>query len=171
MAGPLDIQRYPTSLVDLLGMRSTGDTPHELAQQVALTLDGLDYYLINRKVNFTGASAAANAVGQILTFAGLPTVPPGQVWAVYSWSYWWGTQPAGANLVLHGYYDFASTVGRVFLDAPFAGQVAGMGGYGRVFYKPHLVGPGSQFRAWVTGITGVPNQAVTLELTYAVLAI
>lgn len=171
MAGPLDIQRYPMGVVDLLGMKSTGDTPHVLDQAVRLNLDALDYYLWPRKVSFTGQSSSnATAVGQIMDFLGIPLVPAGQLWAVYSVNLWWGPEPAGANITAVPYYDFQNTTGRVFFD-PVVGNIAAWGAGGKVFEKPHLVGPGSKFRAYVLAITGAPNIPVTLDLTYAVLSI
>jgi hypothetical protein len=82
MAGPQDIQRYPKGLIDLLGMRATGDTPHQLAQQTIGNLGLLDFYLSDRcEVLDTPTPIALPGLGTI-SFQN-STVPAGQAWLIY----------------------------------------------------------------------------------------
>jgi hypothetical protein len=81
MAGPLDIQRLPKGLVDLFGMKGTGDSPHLLSEFVFTSAEITDLYTADRLISTGGTTAAAvNAAGNA-AFVGT-SVPPGEMWLV-----------------------------------------------------------------------------------------
>jgi len=87
MAGRQTIQRFPSGLLDTLGMKGTGDTPHELAGQLAAYFNASEMYLENRR-------AYVNPVGpgptdQAYSYNAGGTVPQGQLWIVkcVDWSF------------------------------------------------------------------------------------
>lgn len=83
MAGPFDIQRPPIGLLDLLGLKATGDNPHVLAGEVRSTLMLDDLFLVDRLV------AAARSTGVNIPGTGTATMgaasgpSDGFIWLLY----------------------------------------------------------------------------------------
>jgi hypothetical protein len=80
VAGPLDIQRFPRGLLDILGLKATGDAPHLLSQEVSSSLEITPLYLQERRVQLPAALLPA-AAGGYQSNAG-NTVPSGEMWIV-----------------------------------------------------------------------------------------
>ncbi len=165
MAGPTDIQRYPRGLIDLLGMKSTGDTPHQLGGQIAGELDMLDWYLNDRlEVLSTTIAVAPAALGNF-QFQN-STVPQGEMWAVYDVAVNCGGVVAAAASIIFTPVIFRnqSLVGNAvaagFQTTAATGQNILSGTH---YSQPTLVLPGQSFGVQVQGITGVP--AVPFQLT------
>ena len=97
MAGPQDIQRYPKGLIDLLGMRATGETPHTLGQDIRGSLELLDLYVIDRCVEISGSTGIAVPGVGVQTFAS-GTVPAGELWLLYQVSFTMPTVAAAATI-------------------------------------------------------------------------
>jgi len=100
MAG--EINRFPEGLLAVLDLKTRGNTPSGLGDQVTPGLDMLPYYELNR--GWSVAQASSNAVGGSYT----PTiqVPNAEVWLVRAVSVrceciavgsWWGTLTAGPS--------------------------------------------------------------------------
>lgn len=84
MAGPLTIQRFPTGLLDLLGMQASGDTPRELAPEVRSTLDVYKFFASGRLEQATSGGVALTAgIPGVYQFSGT-NVPTSQIWLVES---------------------------------------------------------------------------------------
>ena len=77
MAGPFDIQRFPKGLLDFLGLRATGDTPHTLETSVRGQIDLERYYLVDR---VTAIQPNVTITANGFFTAAVATVPPGEMW-------------------------------------------------------------------------------------------
>lgn len=171
MAGPQDIQRFPKGLIDLLGMRATGDTPNQLAAQIAGELALKDEYLFDRLIGYRAAVGAGliNATGSFSLTLG--TVPPGQLWYVYGWSIE-VTAPAPATglTITLGFARGAANV-RNYVG-PAQRLIATEGAaWGVWFETPLILGPGDTPVAYVSSVTGVPNVTATGILWHSVVGI
>lgn len=159
MATPQDIQRYPRGLIDLLGMRATGDTPHLLAQQMNSTLEMIDFYLNDRLEFNTQLLAAAPAALGNFQFPGT-IVPQGEMWAVYDYTVNCGGPIAVATAMKFSPVIFRnqSIVGNAAAYGPAIAVAAGENGVGGIrFERPNLVMPGQSFGIQVSQITGAPG--------------
>lgn len=172
MAGPQDIQRYPRGLIDLLGMRATGETPHKLAQDVAGTLELLELYLNDRMVPNASASAAPPAAIGSITVPGL-TVPDRELWLVFELTFYTGAIAPATTYAFTGGVLRNRGSGNVFNALlPSLTVAASSAGYvGAKFDRPVLMLPGNVVAAQVTTITGLPGQPINSSIWYASLGI
>lgn len=172
MAGAQDIQRYPRGLIDLLGMRATGETPHKLGQDVSGVLELLELYLNDRMIPNASASAAVvSAVGD-LNITGL-TVPDRELWLV-----WEITLTSTTSAPATGFTATAGLLrnrgsGNVYsaLTAPSVVGASSQANVGAKFSRPVLALPGSLFNVRVSAITGAPNSTPAVGIWYASLGI
>lgn len=160
----MDIQRFPKGLIDLLGMRATGDTPHQLAQQTIPTLEVTDYYLSDRVVGLSvqpaGPLAATGFVSAVNS-----AVPAGEQWLVYS-----------AAMILPAIAAATAIKTALVIRRAFAayqvlaatGQVpAGEGFIGGItFERPMIMRSGDDLGFFTTNLTGVPASTPTAYLAY-----
>lgn len=94
MADRFTIQRFPTGVPDLLGMKGTGDTPNMLASELRGSIDLSQYYLADRMLRGKFTTAALIAAGTTVPGAGI--VPDGELWLVDSvWASTVGNLNAG----------------------------------------------------------------------------
>jgi len=172
VAGPQDIQRYPRGLIDLLGMRATGDTPHQLAQTTVPQIDLLDMYLADRCFGVTfNASGVVAALGN-LTFTGA-AVPQGEMWLLYEASVFTGVCAAATSCTVVPFVA-RSQSGLAQAEALCPPLVAGTAGsaLGGVHYeRPSVLMPGHQFGLQITAIVGAPGVTPILNLYFARLAV
>lgn len=173
MAGPQDIQRYPRGLIDLLGMRATGDTPHQLGASTNAVLEMLDFYLNDRlEFNTQTLSAAPAALGNF-QFPNT-VVPQGQMWAVYDYTVNCGGAIAVATAMKFSPVIFRnqSLVGNAAAYGPAISVAAGENGLGGIrFERPNLVMPGQSFGIQVSAITGAPATAHQCMIWFARLGV
>lgn len=81
---PLLIQRPPTGLLDLLGLKAMGQGPILLNETVTATLaDCVDYYVANRRSTVAGSTGVAMVANTSYPVAAC-TVPAGEIWLVYA---------------------------------------------------------------------------------------
>lgn len=160
MAGPKDIQRLPRGLVDLFGLKSTGDAPHVLSDTVAPTSDFKDEYISDRVSLVTATVVPAgtgytNYVGSgppfdeiwYLYHLSLATGPNGFVNAVSTFEAWLELVPSGASFGL-----FVPGTGTGALAA--AARLYPAGGVGIMFERPVLLRAGDTFSMNVATFTG-----------------
>jgi hypothetical protein len=168
MAGPQDIQRYPRGLIDLLGMRATGETPHSLGQQTIGTLDLVDLYMADRCELYSVATSAPTTVvgGQAFPLA---QVPDGQVWFLYDATLRC-TATAAATLLQQNLAVFRQQ-GSLTLPLAISGTMrvpALEGGtVGVHFEKPLVMLPGHALGVWTSAITGAPAVNPNLVMWFA----
>jgi len=171
MAGPLTIQRFPKGLIEILGMRATGDTPAQLAQDVSGDLDLLDFYLLDRCQDRLITSISIPAVGEINmgTTAG---PAPGFIWLVYdlavrlptpaaasSIQCVWGIQrTASAMTMIEGLRSPVVLPGDTF-DAA------------KHFEKPLIMRPGDLVGVATRIFTGAPGIATSGRIYFAEIGI
>jgi hypothetical protein len=171
MAGPQDIQRFPRGLIDLLGMRATGETPHTLGQstQAVLNVDWL-YTFDRLQFRTFSATSPTNADG---LFLGTPTASPqpGFMWMVFDASFYTPVAVAAGATVQLGFG--VRNPGNVFLIMENLVSPLLAAGQGTMhanhFERPFLMQAGDFFGWRVRGVTGVP--AITPEATVSFVEI
>jgi hypothetical protein len=77
VAGPFDIQRIPKGLLDFLGLKATGDSPHTLEMSVRGQISLDRYYLADRSQNIA-PTIAITANGYFTPATAI--VPAGEMW-------------------------------------------------------------------------------------------
>lgn len=172
MAGPQSIQRYPRGLIDLLGMRATGDTPQQLGGQVAGVLELLEFYLNDRMVpNASAAGAPLAAIGNV-TIPGL-TVPARELWLLYELTVYIGTIAAATACKFNGGILRSRGAGNVYNAVTDTVSVlAGEQGYvGRKFDRPIILLPSDVIALQCVAITGAPGQTPAASIYYASVGI
>lgn len=172
MAGPQDIQRYPRGLIDLLGMRATGDTPHLLSNETTPAIDLLDFYLADRCIGQTfTASGVVAALGN-LTFTGA-VVPNGEMWLLYEATVFTGVCAAATSCTVVPFMARSQSglAQAIAIGAPLAAGLAGSALGGQIFERPRVLMPGNQFGLQITAITGAPAVTPILNLYFARLTV
>lgn len=172
MAGAQDIQRYPRGLIDLLGMRATGETPHKLGQENIGTLEMLEFYLNDRMTPNASASAAPPAAIGNVQITGL-TVPDRELWLVFELTAYVAAIAAATRLVFTGGVLRNRGSGNVYsaLTDSIVVPALEAGYVGKKFERPVLMLPGNVVSAQITGITGLPGQPISAAIWYASLGI
>lgn len=169
MAGPLTIQRFPTALLDLLGMKAGGVTPVELGAQLVSTVDTWALYSLDRLVLKTGTSSALGAAGSIFPSAGTPTtVPAGELWDVWSVVL---EVTGGAALAAGTTYRVAPVNARFGLTAaaellaPYQSFTVGEKPIVGAVFRPgtYLARPTDAILGWAAGVT--VGTAVTWDIS------
>ena len=158
MAGPLDIQRFPYGLTDLLGMKSSGDTPHVLGNAIAVTLaDGADYYLAPRRSIMQGDTAVNLAAAGYFAAVGL-AVPASECWLVYNVTCSVNAATAAATAVKFwgSYTKNSGTSADVQVCEALSLGAADFGSTSKVYERPAIFLPGDSFGVRCGTITGVP---------------
>lgn len=163
MADAKTIQRLPAGLLDLLGMQSTGDTPHYIAGEVQPVLDLTDLYLTDRLTGANGNTAQVSAVGLLTTTVG-PS--PGEMWLTY------GVTGSSGNLAATTGYTANLGINRPssggftqFITSPRAIANPGLFADGVTYERPMIMRPGDTLAAWISAITGAPGATSGLSLT------
>jgi len=168
---PFQMQRNPSGLVDLLGMQSVGNAPHELLGAIQAGVDITDLYAIDRLQRGLGSTIAIAGIGFFV--AGATGVapflepPPGEMWMLYGLHASTGALPAATALRL------ALTVRRVSLSSnaqiltdPQLVTGPAAVGFGRTWERPLLLRPGDQLGAYCNEVTGVPATSVFIAAFY-----
>lgn len=173
MAGPQSIQRYPTGLIDLLGMRATGDTPHEIANIIGGSIDLLNLYAIDRLVCRQSGTAIAIAA---LGYLGINTAPigppPGTLWLIYHGAISCVPVAAGATLGCSLVIRRQAGVNIYDQIGPALDMVATQGGHASEHFwdAPLLMRPGDEFGVWTHTFTGAPAVTPNVSWTYVEIA-
>jgi hypothetical protein len=160
MAGPQDIQRFPKGLIDLLGMRATGDTPNQLGQLTQPMLSIKDEYLLDRcQIRTWDFGAVITVQGNTILANSGPG--PGFQWYVYGISgALGGTIAAAATLQLGLGINRGPVLGNAIL---LPGCVSGVLATGSNFYfanqsvPPLIMRPGDSLSMNVAVVTGAPG--------------
>lgn len=172
MAGPQDIQRYPRGLIDLLGMRATGETPHKLAQDMSGVLELLELYLNDRLTPNASASA-----GNIIATGDVPitglTVPEREMWLIWEMTLTTGLFAAATAANVTGGLLRNRGSGNVFTALTPTQKVvaAEQACVGSKFDRPVIALPGNVAACRVSAITGLPLANAVISILYAPLAI
>jgi len=172
MAGPLTIQRFPKGLIEILGMRATGDTPAQLAQDVSGDLDLLDFYLLDRCRDLSITTGVAIASAGFTTMGTASGPGAGFIWLVYSISVQFGAVAAAATLQSQvGISRSAnSLVGLPGMDTPLL--VAGASAQVAVYFeKPLIMRPGDLVAIQTTILTGAPAVTPAGRMYFAEIGI
>lgn len=167
MAGRFDIQRFPVGLLELLGMKGTGDTPHTLGDNIGASVDIMSMYLAQRRVTVSAQTSIAMTGNGTFNATGL-AVPSGEIWFVYNVSVRLTPNTAVATAIRFWaafVRPSASGVYHPLTDVVSVG--AGDNGVGvTIFEQPAIFLPGDQFTVNTGAVTGVPgsNGLVALDV-------
>lgn len=172
MAGPQDIQRVPRGLIDLLGMRATGQTPAQLGGDVRGSLELLEFYLNERFVVFQGNTG--NIIANGLQSPAGSTVPNGQLWLLFQLSLSSNISAAGTGAFLTGgVLRNPSGIAPYFAltdQTNWAQQTTV--NVGANFTRPVIMQPGDSLAVRTNAIiTAAPNLPVTVTAYYAAILI
>jgi hypothetical protein len=170
MAGPQDIQRYPTGLIDLLGMRATGQTPSQLAGEISGSIEVGELYLFNRRVTQVGQSPVAiGAVGFLANTTGATVVPQGEMWVLFDCTMRVPVIAAATalnlSLVVQRPADGTSAWFMLTEELRLTASTGGLAGYRHS--KPMLLQPGDTFGTYATLVTGVPGSQAFTTVVYS----
>lgn len=175
MAGPLDIQRYPTALVDMLGLKATGDTPHILSGEISGGLDLTRLYLYERTIYGNVPNAVAITVPGFLicTTTNFGQGPgPGQIWMVLGAGVRVPALAAATSIIVQNCVQRPS--GSI-IYTPIGPRISvpastGDGDF-EWFDQPVIMRPGDVFGSYTYNIVGAPGVAATMMMAVAVLGV
>jgi len=172
MAGPLTIQRFPKGLIEILGMRATGDTPAQLAQDVSGDLDLMDHYLLDRCRDLAITTGVAIPAAGVTTMGTASGPGAGFIWLVYDIWVQFGAVAAAATLQsIVGIQRSANSL--VGLPGMATGiLVAGASSQVAVhFEKPLIMRPGDLVAIQTTIFTGAPAVTPAGRMYFAEIGI
>lgn len=156
MAGTMTIQRRPIALLDILGMKGTGDTPHLVAPDMQTVYDTTDLYLSDRMDNIQGAVVVGAATG----FLPVPVasyVQPTECWFVYSLHAIGAAGVTAGATVKVQLAIYRASLGQYQLfnayNSFIATEVVSLGIH---FERPLLLRPGDRAAVHIYAFTGVP---------------
>lgn len=171
MAGPLTIQRYPTALLPLLGMQTSGDTPTLLHSEVSADIDVLDFYTRDRWTGWLSNANLTNVAGVVNVSAPTP-IPQGQQWLVYGVS---GqvTQAAATTGRYQLMLSLSQSGNAVYIPVgPVTSLAASESAYfGGFLDRPLLLRPSDAVLIQVQAYTGAANSSLFGMLLYAPLSV
>lgn len=159
MSGPQDIQRPARGLVDLLGLKSTGDSPRMIGAEISGKLELLDLYLADRRTTTQNIAASTitavgfKPIGQLA--ASIPQ--PGYLFFVYSIMVTLRTQAAssweGAIVVMP--QRFVGLQGYTYIASnPWPTAALENLVLGRYFERPLIMQPGDTIGVMTSAVTG-----------------
>jgi hypothetical protein len=165
------IQRFPSGVLAMLGMQTSGDTPQTMAQEVGLSLEATDYYLLDRLENKqAGPTNVGLAPG---TFSGALTPSAGEVWLVY-WASAQLTQPAATT----GRYRLMLFAGsrspNILMGFGEPSVTAAAGDFVNVGYhfeRPAILLPGDVFGIIAETYTGAVQASMFAQARFVRLAV
>jgi hypothetical protein len=172
VAGRYDIQRFPVGLLEMLGMKGTGDTPHQLGADISGGLDLTSLYLAQRRVTLsanTGVAMVANTTYNLTSL----TVPSGEIWFVYGATARLTGSTAAATAIrfwLAWSRANAATTPIALADAASVGALDN-GTSARIYEFPAVQLPGDMYHIMTGAVTGVPGATGTVTLDVARLTL
>lgn len=156
---PLLIQRPPTGLLDLLGLKAMGQGPVQLNETVSCTVaDCVDYYVATRRTTVSANTPVVMAANTQYTVTGV-VVPAGEIWLVYAFACTLDTATAAATAIRWtGGYAKQSAIGTMIplVDTASAGA-SDNDVKATVFSRPFIWLPGDTGIVFAHAVTGAPN--------------
>lgn len=172
MAGPQDIQRLPAGLIDLLGMRATGQTPATLAQSTQPTLDLFNLYAQDRRITQSGSPGVAPTVGgwlPIVTFSAV--VPAGKLWLLFHASAIVPAAAAATSLTgfvaLRRFSAGGTSVDLPLTDTQTAQDAARSVACRAEFPEPIVLRAGDNIGWYTLALVGAPASNPVIRIDYA----
>lgn len=153
------ITNPPRGLISIFGLNDFGKVPNDLTQSIVGTFDISELCLLNRELIVGNVNTGPGIGGISIT-----SVPPGELWFVWTFSVRTGAIPAGESLRF--------TVGYLQNNAYLVGSPARSGTageqVGNYVQGPFWVGPGAGLGMGVEQETGAAKtltwQAVIVRL-------
>lgn len=157
------ISNFPRGLLDLLGMYTFGETPRNVGDDVAPTIEMLEMFLSAKLVTIGGQAAAPPSAG----YNALPNqfaVPANEVWVVKALTAF-GVTEAGVTMSISPAVRLGGTGGSI---APTLGRPQPMGASTNMSCPAEVTSlwlpAGAELGIRVDALTGVPTGASTLNL-------
>jgi hypothetical protein len=159
MAG---ITTLAQGITGALQLRDMGALPKELIDSVQMTVEGLRYYLWNRRENIACGQNAAPVVGtNLLTVNNVP-VPPGEMWFLWNG---WAAVDNGVGTTLDFALGYAEQ-GNLFLLSDYFAAIANQSVRARYnMPEGYLLPPGSALAVHARSVTGAPTVSVNVIAT------
>jgi hypothetical protein len=160
MADIQTIQRVPRGLLDLLGSKGTGDTPHLLNAALVPVIDLWWLYALENQQQLNGntANLATGSQGFQAAATTTFTVPDGEIWLLLNHSISFG--PLAAGDIIMGKPAIRRQGNNVILVAPVGcGSVVAAGAnndtptVGWQLERPEIMKPGDQLGVMVETCT------------------
>jgi hypothetical protein len=170
---PLLIQRPPTGLLDLLGLKAMGQGPVQLNETVTATLaDCVDYYLCARRQHLTATTGVAMVANTNYSLATL-AVPSGEIWFLYAMSvHTAGPTAAATSVKFRGGYTFtASSTTPIWLTADTEALATDQASASVKFERPLIWMPGAAGIIQTGAVTGIPNALGRMTIDVARLTL
>lgn len=170
---PLLIQRPPTGLLDLLGVKAMGQAPVALNPTVTATLaDCVDYYLASRRQilsTTTGVAMVANTNYQLAS----AQVPSNEIWFIYNMTVSTDTPTAAATSVKFrgGYTVTAASSTPIFLTPEAEALATDTVQANATFSRPYIWMPGNMGIIRSGAVTGIPGSLGRMTLDLARLTL
>ena len=167
---PLDIQRAPAGLLELLGLRGTGNTPRQLDELLQGHLDLTPLYLAPLARTIRAATAAVGANGFFGATAA--TIPQGELWVLSSIAASSTNMAAGESYRLALAISRGGSVNTLEIFAQSTQTASGVTqriGTGYTFPEFKILGPGDVPGVYVTDVTAGAH-VFSIDVSYARLA-
>lgn len=144
------IQRLPLAYLDLLGLKSSGDAPHVVQDDLSVSIDITSLYWANRFEFVAGSTTTGLAAGGY--FPSSLAVPPGEMWIAD------GIQ-AQCNTVAGNTLNYARlAIWNARTGSPYRMTDPVMGVVGPLrWWSAQLVGPTIMMPDDVVGLVSDPN--------------
>jgi hypothetical protein len=169
MADAKTIQRLPSGLLDLLGMQSTGDTPHLISGEVVPIVDLMNMYLTDRLRGQNAATANVTVVGNLPSTVG-PAA--GEQWLVYGITgSSTGALAAATGFTANLFINRASTGFVQFITPPYAVANPALWAGGVSWTEPVIMRPGDTVGVWISAVTGAPASGINCTAIYVPLRV
>lgn len=166
----MPIQRPPAGLLELLGLRGTGNTPVALEDYLRGTLDLTTLYMAPLARNVRGATGVAAANG---FFAGTGLViPTGEIWVLTALAASSSNMAAGESYRLAPAVSLGGAVNTLEIFTQGQQSAAGITqriGTGVQVDLYDLYGPGSSFGVYVTDVVAGAH-VFSVDVSYFRLA-
>jgi len=163
------VQRPATGFLDLFGLKSTGESPPIISNELSAVVDAIDLYTADRRRYIT-AAGTNNFNGVTGTPSLGPQVPAGEMWLVYAMGCQTGFVPAGVTFraslgVLHrnsNFYTFAESFTQTATDLT---RMA------KNFERPLILNAGDRIGGVVTSWAGAGSMNTDIWAVYCPLTV
>jgi hypothetical protein len=168
VAGPFDIQRPPIGLLDLLGLKATGDAPHLLEQAISGSFEMFDLYTLDRlAIKFVNTVGAIAGVGNSSLPGSGPG--PGSIWFVYGVDFVIPLVAAAASIQSGLYWrrqgSLLTLAAVPDCQSPLVAAAGSWVG-AHWFERPMILRPGDEMSIVTRVFTGAPAVTASCALTY-----
>jgi hypothetical protein len=169
VADRLTIQRQPRALLDWLGMKGSGDTPHTLADYLQSTMEVGGLFLQDRALSIIDNTGNISTNGWSTPASANSVCPAGEMWIINSLTvYRTSALPAATGWTAWaGVYRIYNGSSFVVCPTPVVIPAAGMGATGQTFRVGDLIlNPGDRPAVFTASGTYTTPSPMTFAMEY-----